>query len=292
MIAPLLFLRLAARCRRNPALWPELRRMAVRYARGLHFLPARRARTRARQRERLQEERAEALAWCRERVAPLDELARRLPVPFTPIDVGAAFPDAFREARARVAACPLEEFGGTVNGGTANLGLLYSLARALDARHVVETGVAYGWSTLALLLALGDRDGAHVFSTDLPHCFNAPQRRWRDGDDWVGAAVPRELRKRWTLFPMADREGLPRALQAAAPVDLAHYASDLSTEGCTFGYTAIWRALREGGAFIADAVERGPAFRRFAGDLGLDPLIVYGGDGKFQGILFKQTGRR
>ena len=29
MAIPLLFLRLAAKCRRNPALWPELRRMAV-----------------------------------------------------------------------------------------------------------------------------------------------------------------------------------------------------------------------------------------------------------------------
>ncbi len=292
MAIPILFLRLAAKCWRNPALWPELRRMTVRYALGLHFLPARRARTRARQRERMEAERAEALAWCRERVIQPDELARRLAVPFAPADVEAAFPDAFREARARVAACPLEEFGGIVNGGAANLDLLYSLARAVDARSIVETGVAFGWSTLALLLAVGERDGAHVFSVDLPHCFNTPDRRWRDGDGWVGAAVPHALRKRWTVFMMADREGLPRALRAAAPVDLAHYASDLSPEGCAFGYAAIWRSLREGGAFIADAVERSPAFRRFAEDLGLDPVVVEGGDGgsgKYQGILFKQA---
>lgn len=292
MAVPLLFPRLAAKCWRNPALWPELGRMTVRYARNLHFLPARRARTRARQRERREAERAEALAWCRERVIPPDELARRLPVPFTPIDVEAAFPDAFREARARVAACPLEEFGGIVNGGAANLDLLYSLARAVGARRVVETGVAFGWSTLALLLATGERDGARVFSVDLPHCFTTPDGRWRDGDDWVGAAVPQGLRERWTLFMMADREGLPRALRAAAPVDLAHYASDLTPEGCAFGYAATWRSLREGGAFIADGVERGPAFRRFAEGLGLDPVVVEGGDaggGKFQGILFKQA---
>lgn len=291
MAIPLLFLRLAAKCRRNPALWPELRRMAVRYALSLHFLPGRRARTRARQRERMEAERAEALAWCRERVIPPDELARRLPVPFAPADVEAAFPDAFREARARIAACPLEEFGGVVNGGAANVDLLYALARAVDARRVVETGVGFGWSTLALLLATGDRDGARVFSVDLPHCFNTPDGRWRDGDGWVGAAVPHALRERWTLFRMADREGLPRALRAAAPVDLAHYASDLSPDGCAFGYAAIWHSLRAGGVFIADAIERGPAFRRFAEDLGLPPVVVEGGDdggGKFQGILFKQ----
>ena len=282
MVAPLLFLRLAAKCRRNPALWPELRRMAVRYALSLHFLPA----VRARSRERLEAERAAALVWRRERAVPPDELAQRLPVPFTLTDVRAAFPDAFREARARVDACPLEEFGGVVNGGAANVDLLYSLARALDARTVVETGVAFGWSTLAFLLATGDRDGAHVFSTDLPHCFNAPRRRWQDGDEWVGAAVPHTLRERWGLFMMADREGLPRALRAAGPVDLAHYDSDKSLENCAFGYAALWDSLREGGALVAAGVDRNLAFRRFADAVGGDPIVVEG-DGNCSGILFK-----
>ena len=284
MIAPLLFLRLAAKCRRNPALWPELRRMAVRYALSLHFLPGRRARTR----RRLDAERAAALAWRRERAAPPGELAERLPLPFTLTDVRARFPDAFREARARVAACPLEEFGGVVNGGAANVDLLYSLARALGARTVVETGVAFGWSTLALLLAIGDREGAHVFSTDLPHCFNAPQRRWRDGDEWVGAAAPHTLRERWTLYVMADREGLPRALRAAGMVDLAHYDSDKSLENCAFGYATLWDSLREGGALVAAAVDRNLAFRRFAEEVGGSPVIVEG-DGNCSGILFKQS---
>ena len=129
--------------------------MAVRYALSLHCLPGRRARTR----KRLEAERAAALAWCRERAVPTEELARRLPVPFTLTDVRARFPDAFREARARVAECPLEEFGGIRNHGAANLDLLYSLARAINARTVVETGVACGWSTLTLLLATADSGG-------------------------------------------------------------------------------------------------------------------------------------
>lgn len=282
MVAPLLFLRLAAKCRRNPALWPELRRMAVRYALRLHFLPSRRARSR----ERLEAERAAALAWCRERAVPPDELAERLPIPFALTDVRAKFPDVFREARERVNACPLEEYGGVVNGGAANVDLLYSLARALGARTVVETGVAFGWSTLALLLAIRDRNGAHVFSVDLPHCFNAPQRRWRDGDEWVGAAVPRASRVRWSLFMMADREGLPQALRAAGPVDLAHYDSDKSLENCAFGYAALWDSLRAGGALVAAEIDRNLAFRRFAEEVGRAFVIVHD-DGNCSGILFK-----
>lgn len=279
MAIPLLFLRLAAYCRRNPALWPELRRMAVRYATGLHFLPGRRARTR----KRLAEERAAALAWCRERAVPAEELAQRLPVPFTPADVRAEFPDAFREAGARVAECPLEEFGGIRNHGIANLDLLYSLARAINARTVVETGVACGWSTLTLLLATADR-GGHVYSVDLPHCFTAPDGRWRDGDEWVGVAVPHALRERWTLFRMADREGLPRALRAAAPVDLAHYDSDKTRKGAAFGLALLWDSLREGGVLIDDDCTL--ALKALAERAGREPLIVEG-DGKYQGILFK-----
>lgn len=216
---------------------------------------------------------------------PAEELARRLPVPFTLTDVHAEFPDAFSEARARVAECPLEEFGGVVNHGAANLALLYSLACALDARTVAETGVAFGWSTLALLLATRG-SGGHVFSVDLPHCFGAPDGRWRDGDEWVGAAVPHALRERWTLFVMADREGLPRMLRTASPIDLAHYHSDQSPDGCAFGHAALWDSLREGGALIADDVDCNLAFRRLTERLGREPLIVEG-DGKYQGILFR-----
>ncbi len=53
---------------------------------------------------------------------------------------------------------------------------------------------------------------------------------------------------------MADREGLPRALREAAPVDLAHYDSDKSPQGRAFAYAAIWQALREGGILVSDDV--------------------------------------
>ena len=134
----------------------------------------------------------------------------------------------------------------------------------------------------------GGGAGGNVFSVDLPHCFNAPNGRWRDGDEWVGVAAPHTLRERWTLYVMADREGLPRALRAAGPVDLAHYDSDKSLENCAFGYATLWDSLREGGALVAAEVDRNLAFRRFAEEVGGSPVIVEG-DGNCSGILFKQS---
>lgn len=56
--------------------------------------------------------------------------------------------DAFSEARQRPAECPPKM------GRAGDLELLYGLVRCFGARRVVETGVAYGWSSLAILLAL------------------------------------------------------------------------------------------------------------------------------------------
>ena len=107
-----------------------------------------------------------------------------------------------------------------------------------------------------------------------------------DSDAWVGCVVPQRLRHQWRLFPMADREGLPRALREAAPVDLAHYDSDKSPKGRAFAYAAIRQALREGGILVSDDVGDNLEFRRFAEKVAREPIVVHW-NGKFQGILIK-----
>nr|MBA2347914.1 class I SAM-dependent methyltransferase [Solirubrobacterales bacterium] len=58
---------------------------------------------------------------------------------------------------------------GFTLGGPGNTRLLYHLVRGLDARGVIETGVAYGWSSLAILLAQRDLGGGALTSTDMPY---------------------------------------------------------------------------------------------------------------------------
>ena len=108
--------------------------------------------------------------------------------------------------------------------GAADCELLYSLCRRLAARRVLETGVALGWSSLAILLSLRDRPEGMLFSTDMPY----PVIK---ADAWVGAAVPEHLRDRWVLYRMPDRQALPQAIDAGQPFDLCHYDSDKSVKG-------------------------------------------------------------
>jgi predicted O-methyltransferase YrrM len=149
----------------------------------------------------------------------------------------------------------------------------------LRACQIVETGVAYGWSSLALLLAIRDTPGANLLSVDLPYLTMR-------NDDWVGLAVPSDLTAQWRLFRMADREGLPKAIKLARTIDLAHYDSDKSREGRLFAYDLIWRALRSGGVLVSDDIGDNLAFKKFSQRAERVPIVLKQGR-KYQGILVK-----
>lgn len=155
----------------------------------------------------------------------------------------------------------------TVISGPGNLDLIYHLAEFLQAERVVETGVAYGWSSLAFLLSLSRRPRARLISTDLPYAFN-------QGESYVGCAVPPALRAQWQLVRGADRDVLPSALAQLKPIDLCHYDSDKSYEGRLWAYQQLWAALRPGGIFISDDVDDNWGFRDFCQRLAEQPLIV------------------
>jgi predicted O-methyltransferase YrrM len=166
-----------------------------------------------------------------------------------------------RAAELRVSAAP----GGM--GGGADVDLLYSLCLATKASRVLETGVAFGWSSLAILSALNGRPGSRLISIDLPY-LGAKL------DGLVGLAVPNDLKGGWTLRRGADRDELPGAIAEIAPLDLAHYDSDKSYAGRMWAYPLIWQALRPGGLLISDDVEDNLAFLDFAGQVGTSPIIV------------------
>ena len=216
-----------------------------------------------------------ANTWCAEHaVNEMEGLAHCLPFRFIPMKLSRRFPQQLHLANELLAACPVKF------GGSSYMDLIYSLARAIEARRMVETGVAFGWSSLALLLALQDRDNDSLLcSVDLPYLSE-----WTT--DWVGAAVPQELRPRWHVYRMADRQGLPRALRRSYPVDLAHYDSDKSPHGRLFGYGAIWQSLRQGGVLVSDDIGDNLAFIRFAEQVGKTAIVV-SWNHKYQGILIK-----
>jgi predicted O-methyltransferase YrrM len=222
--------------------------------------------------------RAEATEWCARRsidsAAAIQRLTGRGAA--HPIDV--LFPDIFTVAALSAAKCPVRL------GGAGDLTLLYCVAQHLRVMRVVETGVAYGWSSLALLLSLKDRPGARLVSTDMPYLV-------KGSEQCVGCVVPDRLRAQWSLVRAADRQALPGALETLGTIDMCHYDSDKSYEGRMWAYPKLWQALRPGGVFISDDIDDNVAFREFSDDVSCEPLVVRKA-GNYVGILVKDDSGR
>jgi predicted O-methyltransferase YrrM len=245
----------------QPRYWPELRRLAIRKVKGVKWDT---------------EAEAEARARCSAHAVDAETAFAKIGLPTSAMTSFAEdFPDRLAEARARV-----EAARGRMGGG-ADVDLLYSLSRATQATSVLETGVAFGWSSLAILSAINDRPGAKLVSVDLPYLSV-------NMDNQVGLAISADLKQFWSLHRGADREQLPNALAEIGTIDLAHYDSDKSYGGRQWAYSLIWSALKPNGLLVSDDIQDNVAFHDFARERGLDPIIVAAAhEDKFIGILRK-----
>ena len=216
--------------------------------------------------------RAEATRRCEADRVSRDEALAKLAPAWRPVAIGDVHGAELQAAAVACESCPVRM------GGPGDMDLLFNLAEAAGAKTVIETGVAYGWSSLALLLSLAQR-GGRLISTDMPYAKAG-------NEPFVGVAVPERLKPNWTLFREPDRAALPAALADAGQIDVCHYDSDKSYSGRRFAYPRLWRALRSGGYFISDDVNDNIAFHEFAADVGAEPVIV-AFEGKFVGVLAK-----
>jgi predicted O-methyltransferase YrrM len=219
--------------------------------------------------------RAEATGWAEARAVPVAEALAAVGLPAggdTPLP--RLPPALLAEAEARVASCDVRM------GGSGDLDLLFAAVRLSGARRALETGVAYGWSSLAILAALDGVEGGALASVDMPY----PKL---GNEAFVGIAVPERLRGRWTLVREPDRHGLDKALQAlGGTIDLAHYDSDKSWQGRRWAFPRIWRALAPGGILICDDIQDNMAFAEFVREGGV-PAAVTAAHGKFVGLTRK-----
>ena len=174
----------------------------------------------------------------------------------------------------------LEAKSSVKMGGSGHIHLLYDCVRLLKVRNVIETGVAYGWSSLAILKALSQNGFGKLYSVDMPY-----PRRKNEND--VGIVVPKNLRKNWILIRKPDNPGIISALnKSGGEIDLCHYDSDKSYYGRKWSQEIIWNSLKKGGIFISDDVEDNTAFMEFVASKNLKFNLVEF-ENKFVGIIKK-----
>lgn len=220
--------------------------------------------------------RAEATAWADARAVAPEEALEQLTGSRTLLSLAAACPEEVAAGRQQQHACPVKM------GSGADGDLLYTLAERIRCMAAIETGVAFGWSSFALLQSLAPR-GAHLISTDMPYPL-------RDNDAYVGCVVPARLRPHWTLLRVPDRDGLPVALRRLPRIDLCHYDSDKSEAGRAWAYPRLWAALRPGGLFVTDDVQDNLEYARFVAAHAGESFVLRVPDRigwKFAGVMRK-----
>lgn len=141
--------------------------------------------------------------------------------------------------------------------------LLYYMTRILQPERTVETGVANGHSTYALLRAIQANGAGRLHSVDV--------------DPDVGQLVPESLRSGWQLHvidPAKPEEGLRRILSSNAPINLFLRDSDHRYLQMLFEFQEASRHLAHDGWLVTDDADTTHAFIDFCDRAGVQPVIL------------------
>lgn len=224
-----------------------------------------------------EKERLLAKEWCKSRAVPVEDAYHRI-TGKKMMRLREEYGSIIDKAESIANRCPV------VMGGPGDIDLLYNLVEHVQADKIIETGVAYGWSSLAILLSLRKRKGARLISSDMPYAKIG-------NEDYVGCVVADELRGHWRLIRLPDRQSLPKAIAELGEIDMCHYDSDKSYRGKKWAYPILWSVLRTGGMFVSDDISDDFAFKDFCVDTERTPLVIrsYADTNveKYVGILIK-----
>jgi hypothetical protein len=167
------------------------------------------------------------------------------------------------------------EFGGWDDGDARFVRIAWCLARHLRPERILETGVARGLTTRALLEALRRNAGGHLWSVDLPPLLEHSLGRE------TAAAVPERLRDRWTLVRGSSRRVLPALIDDLGRIGLFVHDSMHTTRNLRFELEQVWPALIPGGAILIDDVEKNVAVSQFLrAHAHVSSVICNSGDGE------------
>ena len=166
-------------------------------------------------------------------------------------------------------------------GGGADYKLLYFLTRYLSPENVLETGVAAGFSSYAILSALQKNGKGTLYSSDFPYF------RIKDPERYIGIVVEKNLRKSWNLFIEGDENNLPKIFKIVKKIDIFSYDSDKTYSGRSKTLKKVSKFLTENSVIIMDDIQDNSFFYDYIKENNISNWKVFKFNNKYLGIIGK-----
>ncbi len=139
-------------------------------------------------------------------------------------------------------------------GGGGLYPFLYFLTRTTKPQVVLETGVAAGFSSQAILKAMEQNGTGILYSSDLPYF------RIAEPEKYIGIIVEEQLKSRWNLFIKGDKLNLDKILPQIRSIDIFHYDSDKSYIGRETVWNRVLPFLTHRSTVIFDDIDDNTQF--------------------------------
>ena len=164
-------------------------------------------------------------------------------------------------------------------GGGGNYILLYFLIRKFKLLNIVETGVAAGWTSLAILRAIRKNGKGFLYSSDFPYF------RLKNPEKYIGYLAKNDGNEdNWFLDIRGDEVALSEIVRLLDNnIDLFHYDSDKSYSGRVNALKILNSKIDSNTIIIFDDIQNNLHFKDFV-EKNKKDFRVYEFEGKYIGI--------
>jgi predicted O-methyltransferase YrrM len=145
--------------------------------------------------------------------------------------------------------------------------LLYSMCKIFKPERVIETGVAYGYSSAHILQALHENKKGKLYSIDFTF------RPW-ETKEMIGSMIPQDLKERWELIFGISSEKLPDLLKSLRSIDLFIHDSLHTFKNMMFEFETAWPYIKKTGFLMSDDIQSNNSFNLFCSLVKLKPIIL------------------
>jgi predicted O-methyltransferase YrrM len=142
----------------------------------------------------------------------------------------------------------------------------------------VETGVAAGYSTQAILKAIQVNGSGRLYSSDFPYF------RLDRPEQYIGILVDDDLKANWELYVGGDAKNLKQIAAKIDRVDLIHYDSDKTYRGRRSALKLLEPLLSQNAVIVMDDIQDNSFFYDYVRAMPR-PWRVFDGGGKVVGLI-------